>query len=72
MLKRLVASADKAEVRVLFQNGKTVFHIRITLNELGFPQPPTPIKRYKSDAEDIVTAMVRQKYPRQCICCFIG
>ena len=42
-------------------NGKTAITLLITLRELGFTQPPTPIKTYNSAAEGIVTATVRQK-----------
>ena len=56
-----MASDAEAEVRGIFHNGKTALPLRITLNELGFPQPPTPIKTYNSSAEGIVTATVRQK-----------
>ena len=45
----------------MFHNVQTAVYILITLQELGFPQPPTPIKTYKSAAEGIVVATVRQK-----------
>ena len=61
ILKHLVASAAEAEVGGLFHNGKTYVPLRITLHELGFSQPPTPIKTENSAAEGIVTATVIQK-----------
>ena len=61
ILKHVVASAAEAEVRGLFHNGKTAVPLIITLHELGFTQPPTPIKTDNSAAEDIFTATVRQK-----------
>ena len=61
ILNHVVASGAKAEVGGLFQNGKTAVPLRITLHELGFTQPPTPIKIDNSAAEGIVTATVRQK-----------
>ena len=57
----MVESAAKAEVGWLFHNGKTAVPLRITLHELGFTQPPTPMKTDNSKAEGIVTATVRQK-----------
>ena len=39
VLNYVLASAAKAEVRGLFQNGQTDTPIRITLHELGFHQP---------------------------------
>ena len=61
ILKHVVASAAEAEVGVLFHNGQTAVPLRITLHELGFTKPPTPIKIDNSAAEGIVTNIVRQK-----------
>ena len=61
ILKHVVASAAEAEFRGLFHNGQTLVPLIITLHELGFTQPPTPIKTDNSAAEGIVTATVRQK-----------
>ena len=61
ILKHVVASAAESEVGGLFHNGQTAVPLRITLHELGFTQPPTPIKTDNSAAEGIVTATVRQK-----------
>ena len=68
----MVESTAEAEVGGLFHNGQTAVPLIITLHELGFSQPPTPIKTDNSAAEDIVTAAVRQKGPSQWICNFIG
>ena len=73
VLKHVVVSTAAAEVRGLFHNGQTVVPLRITLHELGIPQPLTPIKTDSSAAEGIVTATVTQKkVPRQWTCNFIG
>ena len=61
ILKHVVASAAGAEVVGLFHNGQTAVPLRITLHEIGFTQPPTPIKTDNSAAKGIVTATVRQK-----------
>ena len=61
ILKHVVASAAKAEVRGLFHNGQTSVPLRITFHELGFTSPPISIKTDNSMAEGIVTATVRQK-----------
>ena len=44
----------------------------ITLKELGFIQPSTPIKTDNSSSEVIVTATVIKKGPRQWILYLIG
>ena len=68
----MVASEAEAEVVGLFNNEQTAALLYITLNKIGFSQPPTPIKTYNPAAEVIVTTTVRQKGPRQRICDFIG
>ena len=72
ILKHMVASAAEAEVVGMFQNGKTALPLQITLHKLSFTQPPNPIKTDNSAAEGIVTATVRQKFPRKWTCNFIG
>ena len=72
ILKHVVASASKAEVRGLFRNDQTAVPLIITLHELVFTQPPTPIKIDNSAAKGIVTATFIQKGPRQWTCNFIG
>ena len=51
----------EAEVGGLFHNGQTDVPLRITLHELSFPQPPTPIKTDNSAAKGIVTTIGKQK-----------
>ena len=57
----MVASAAKAEVGGMLHNGQTAVPLGIKLHELGFTQPPTPIKTDNSSDEGIVTATVRKK-----------
>ena len=61
----MVAYVAKTEVGGLFHNGKTDVPLRITLQKLGFTQPPTPIKTDNSAAKGIVTARVRQKMSKE-------
>ena len=61
ILRHVVASADKVEVSGLFYNVLTYVPLRITLNGIGFSQPPTPIKTDNSSSEGIVTVTVRKK-----------
>ena len=61
ILKHVVVSAAESEVGGLFHNGKTAVPLIITLHELGFTQPPTPIKTDNYAAEGIGTTAVRQK-----------
>jgi hypothetical protein len=43
ILKNVLSSAAEAELAGLFLNGKEAVPERITLDELGHPQPPTPM-----------------------------
>ena len=61
ILKHVVASVAEAEVRGLLHNGQKPVTLRSTLHELGFIQPPIPIKTHNSEDKDIITATVRQK-----------
>ena len=58
----MVASVAKAEVGGLFHNWQTSAPVQITLHELGFTQPPTPIKTDNSAAEGIVIATFGKKF----------
>ena len=64
ILKHVAVSTAKAEVRGMFHNGQTSVPLQITLHELDFTQPQTPIKTDNSAAEDIITATVRQRWPK--------
>ena len=61
MMRKVVASTSKSEVGGIFHNGKIYILLRITLNELGFTQPPTSTKTDNSAAEVIVAAIFRPK-----------
>ena len=71
-MKHVVVSTAKEEVGVLFHNRQIAVPLCITLNELGFTQPPTPITTDNSAAEGIIAAIFRQKIPKQWICDSIG
>ena len=61
IMREVVSSAAEAELAALFHNGKEACPIRITLEELGHPQPPTPIQTDNSTAAGIVNDTVKQK-----------
>lgn len=60
-LKHVVASAAEAEFGALFVNGKNACLIRVTLEEMGWPQPPTPICTDNNTAAGIVNSSIRQR-----------
>ena len=56
-----MASDAEAELGALFYNGQVSKSIRTCLEEMGYPQPSTPIKTDNSTAAGIVNSSVRQK-----------
>jgi len=43
ILDTVVASAHEAEYGAAFVNGQCLYNTRLTLDDLGYPQPPTPL-----------------------------
>ena len=64
ILRIVVASAAESELGALFLNGQKAVAIRTTLEELGHPQPPTPIQTDNSSAFGIVNDNVRRNKSR--------
>ena len=60
----MTASAGKAELGVLFLNAMEVKLLRLTLQELGHPQPPTPIHVDNTTAVGIVNSTIKRQYFR--------
>ena len=61
VLKLVVASAAEAEIGALFHNTQHVVVLRRTLEEMGHPQPPTPIQVDNTTALGFVSSSIRQK-----------
>jgi hypothetical protein len=61
IMREILSSASKAELAGLFYNGKEAAPVRITLEELGHPQPPTSIVTDNSTATGIANDTIRQK-----------
>ena len=64
ILKHVAASAAEAELGALFLNAKEAKVIRLTLLELGHPQPPTPIHIDNSTAVGIVNNTIKRQRSR--------
>ena len=60
-LKHVVSSAAEAETAGVFTNAQIALPIRHTLEALGHPQPPTPIKTDNSTATGFVNNNMQQK-----------
>ena len=61
ILHNVMASAAEAEIGATFHNGQEAMPIRTTLQELGHPQPPTPIRVDNSTAEGFANGIIKQK-----------
>ena len=60
----VAASAAEAELGALFLNVKQGRIIRLTLEEMGHPQPPTPINCDNATAVGIVNGTVKRQRSR--------
>ena len=53
IIQHVMTSASEAEVAVLFYNRKAAQPLRITLEEMGHPQPKTPVITDNKTAEGL-------------------
>ena len=60
-MRHVLASAPEAEIAALFNVAQLIIPIRIALQEMGHPQPPTPIQTDNSLAESFTSATVKQR-----------
>ena len=61
IMREVLSSAAEAELGALFHNGKEACPLRHALEELGHPQPATPMATDNSTASGIATDTVKQK-----------
>jgi hypothetical protein len=61
IMREVLSSAAEAEVAGLFHNGKEACPIRTALEEMGHPQPPSPMQTDNSTASGIANDTVKQK-----------
>ena len=61
IMRNVMSSAAKAEVGAAFECGKEGCPIRTTLEELGHPQPATPLQTDNKCAEGIINGTTKQK-----------
>ena len=65
-----MASASEAEIYATFINGKESIPIQANLEELGHPQPPTPIRFDNSPAACFYNNTIKQKRSKDIDVCF--
>jgi hypothetical protein len=71
-MRDVLSSAAEAELGTLFHNGKEACPLRIALEEMGHPQPATPMATDNSTAIGIATNSVKQNAPQPLTCAFTG
>ena len=64
IMKMVLSSAAEAEFGALFHNTKEATPLRTTLEELGHPQPPTPVLVDNSTAAGLANDTVTQRQSR--------
>jgi hypothetical protein len=61
IIKAVMSSAAKAELGALYINARKGVKIRNILEEMGHPQPPTPVQTDNSTADRVINSRVQPK-----------
>ena len=61
ILKMITSSAMETEVAATFYNAKEALPFRATLEEMGHPQPPTPMEVDNETAIGFLKSKMKQK-----------
>ena len=61
IIKNVMASAAEAEVAGLFMNAQHAVPIRLTLEDMGHKQPPTPLRTDNKTAQGILSGVHKRK-----------
>jgi len=61
IIKHVMSSATEAELAVLYIMTREAVYIRIILEEMGHPQPPTPLQTDNSMADEVTNGKITQK-----------
>jgi len=70
ILHHVVSSASKAELGTLFLNAQDICPICTALDELGHPQPTTPLQTDNNTASGIVNDTIKQCHSKAVDMCF--
>lgn len=61
IIKNVMSSATEAELGALYINAKEAVYIRLILQQMGHPQPATPIQTDNSTAEGVINSKIQPK-----------
>jgi len=59
-IKHVCSSVAEAEIAALFMNARAALPLRVTLEEMGHPQPATAMKTDNATADGIINGTVKQ------------
>jgi hypothetical protein len=60
IMQAVLSSAAEAEMGALYENTKKAAILRVTLEEMGYPQPATPVQTDNSTAFGIANDNIKQ------------
>ena len=60
IIKSVMSSAAESEVGAIFMNARDILPLRMTCEELGHPQPATPIRTDNNTADGIINGTFQQ------------
>ena len=72
IIKNVMSAASEAKCGAIFINYKAAVPLRITLEEMGHPQPPTSVQIDNFTIEGIMNSAMQKNGPKQWTCAFIG
>jgi hypothetical protein len=61
VIKAVMSSAAEAELGALYINAREAVYLRLILERMGHPQPPTPMQTDNSTAEGVINSKVQPK-----------
>jgi hypothetical protein len=64
ILKHVMSSAAEAEIGSVFLSAKEATIVRTTLEEMGHPQPPTPLQTDNTTATGYSNDKIKQRHTR--------
>ena len=70
IIKHVISSATEADLTALYIMAQEAVYIRITLEEMGYKKPPTPLQIDNSMAEAVVNGKIQPKQTKAMDMCF--
>jgi hypothetical protein len=61
VMEAVLASASEVEIGALYENTKKAAILHVTLEEMGYPQPPTSVQTENSTACSIANDNIKQQ-----------